>query len=163
MIRSARAAFPIARARSARRAAFARQQDARRAIAQHDGTAGLGQANDRPIAAFEADPARGHEPAHQALEEVLAAVGEHAQQRDAAATRAPRGVRGEHQEPRADHGEQPIWMAVVLAAMAVLGVVASIAAVNWMAEERSPYPARAKRNAGAAVIDCWCVGPCSRF
>jgi hypothetical protein len=51
-------------------------------------------------------------------------------------------------------------VAVVLAAMAVLGVVASIAAVNWMAEERSPDRARAKRKAGAAVKDLerCCVG-----
>ena len=51
-------------------------------------------------------------------------------------------------------------VAVVLAAMAVLGVVASIAAVNWMAEERSPDRARTKRKAGAAVKDLerCCVG-----
>ncbi len=51
-------------------------------------------------------------------------------------------------------------VAIVLGAVATLGVVASIAAVNWMAEDRSEERPRSKRKAGAAVKDLerCCVG-----
>ena len=51
-------------------------------------------------------------------------------------------------------------VAVVLAAIAALGAVASIAAVNWMAEERSPERARPRRKADQAIKDLerCCVG-----
>lgn len=51
-------------------------------------------------------------------------------------------------------------VAIVLGAVATLGVVASISAVNWMAEDRSEERPRSKRKAGAAVKDLerCCVG-----
>ncbi len=51
-------------------------------------------------------------------------------------------------------------VAVVLGAISALGAVASIAAVNWMAEDRSPERPRSKRKADAAVKDLerCCVG-----
>jgi len=51
-------------------------------------------------------------------------------------------------------------VAVVLGAISALGAVASIAAVNWMAEDRSPERQRSKRKADAAVKDLerCCVG-----
>ena len=42
-------------------------------------------------------------------------------------------------------------VAIVLAALAPLGVIASIGAVNFMAEDRSPERGRGRRKAGAAI------------
>lgn len=44
-------------------------------------------------------------------------------------------------------------VAVVFAALAPLGVIASIGAVNFMAEDRSPQRGRSRRKAGAAIKD----------
>jgi hypothetical protein len=44
-------------------------------------------------------------------------------------------------------------VAIVLAALAPLGVIASIGAVNFMAEDRSPERGRGRRKAGAAIKD----------
>lgn len=54
----------------------------------------------------------------------------------------------------------PDPFAVVLPALAALGAVASIAAVNWMAEERTPERSRAKRKAGVALkdLESCCIG-----
>ena len=54
----------------------------------------------------------------------------------------------------------PDPFAVVLPALAALGAVASIAAVNWMAEERTPERSRARRKAGVALKDLenCCIG-----
>jgi hypothetical protein len=54
----------------------------------------------------------------------------------------------------------PDPFAVVLPALSALGAIASIAAVNWMAEERSPERARAKRKAGVALkdLESCCIG-----
>lgn len=47
----------------------------------------------------------------------------------------------------------PDPFAAVLPALAALGAVASIAAVNWVAQERTPDRAKSKRKAGAALRD----------
>ena len=54
----------------------------------------------------------------------------------------------------------PDPFAVVLPALSALGAIASIAAVNWMAEERTPERARAKRKAGVALkdLESCCIG-----
>ena len=54
----------------------------------------------------------------------------------------------------------PDPFAVVLPALSALGAVASIAAVNWMAEERTPERSRAKRKAGVALkdLESCCIG-----
>ena len=54
----------------------------------------------------------------------------------------------------------PDPFAVVLPALSALAAVASIAAVNWMAEERTPERARAKRKAGVALkdLESCCIG-----
>lgn len=54
----------------------------------------------------------------------------------------------------------PDPFAVVLPALSALGAIASIAAVNWMAEERTPERSRARRKAGVALKDLerCCIG-----
>ena len=54
----------------------------------------------------------------------------------------------------------PDPFAVVLPALSALGAVASIAAVNWMAEERTSARAKSKRKAGAALrdLESCCIG-----
>lgn len=54
----------------------------------------------------------------------------------------------------------PDPFSVVLPALSALGAIASIAAVNWMAEERTPERSRAKRKAGAALkdLESCCIG-----
>jgi len=54
----------------------------------------------------------------------------------------------------------PDPFAVVLPALSALGAVASISAVNWKAEERTPERARAKRKAGMALkdLESCCIG-----
>ena len=54
----------------------------------------------------------------------------------------------------------PDPFAVVLPALAALGAVSSIAAVNWVGEERSPGRAKSKRKAGAALrdLESCCIG-----
>jgi hypothetical protein len=49
---------------------------------------------------------------------------------------------------------------VVLPALSALGAIASIATVNWMAEERTPERARTRRKAGVALKDLerCCIG-----
>lgn len=63
-------------------------------------------------------------------------------------------------EERGDTRIAPDPFAVVLPALAALAAVASIAAVNWMAEERTPERARAKRKAGVALkdLESCCIG-----
>lgn len=48
----------------------------------------------------------------------------------------------------------------VLPALAALGAIASIAAINWTAEERTPDRTRAKRKAGTAIreLETCCLG-----
>lgn len=54
----------------------------------------------------------------------------------------------------------PDPFAVVLPALAALGAVASISAVNWKAEDRTPERARTKRKAGVALkdLESCCIG-----
>lgn len=54
----------------------------------------------------------------------------------------------------------PDPFAVVLPALSALGAIASIATVNWMAEERTPERARTRRKAGVALKDLerCCIG-----
>lgn len=54
----------------------------------------------------------------------------------------------------------PDPFSVVLPALSALGAIASIAAVNWMAEERTPERSRAKRKAGVALrdLESCCIG-----
>jgi hypothetical protein len=47
----------------------------------------------------------------------------------------------------------PDPFAAVLPALAALGAIASIAAVNWVAQERTPDRSKAKRKAGIALRD----------
>jgi hypothetical protein len=48
----------------------------------------------------------------------------------------------------------------VLPALAALGAIASIAAINWTAQERTPDRARSKRKAGTAIrdLETCCLG-----
>ncbi len=54
----------------------------------------------------------------------------------------------------------PDPFAAVLPAIAALGAVASIATVNWMAQDKTPERARAKRKAGTALrdLETCCLG-----
>ena len=59
-----------------------------------------------------------------------------------------KGARNEAQdEASTDTRIAPDPFSVVLPALSALGAIASIAAVNWMAEERTPERSRAKRKA----------------
>ncbi len=54
----------------------------------------------------------------------------------------------------------PDPFAAVLPAIAALGAVASIATVNWMAQDKTPERAKAKRKAGTALrdLETCCLG-----
>jgi hypothetical protein len=59
----------------------------------------------------------------------------------------------------------PDPFAVVLPALAALGAIASIAAINWVAQERTPDRPRVKRRAGVALrdLESCCLGLCEIF
>jgi hypothetical protein len=60
----------------------------------------------------------------------------------------------------ADTRLAPDPFAAVLPALAALGAIASMAAVNWVAQERTPDRARGKRKAGIALkeLESCCLG-----
>lgn len=60
----------------------------------------------------------------------------------------------------ADTRIAPDPFAAVLPALAALGAIASIAAINWVAQDKSPDRARAKRKAGSALrdLESCCLG-----
>jgi hypothetical protein len=60
----------------------------------------------------------------------------------------------------ADTRIAPDPFAVVLPALSALGAIASIAAVNWMAQDRTPERSRARRKAGVALkdLESCCIG-----
>lgn len=62
--------------------------------------------------------------------------------------------------PSGDTRIAPDPFAVVLPALSALGAIASIAAVNWMAEDRTPERSRARRKAGVALkdLESCCIG-----
>jgi hypothetical protein len=65
--------------------------------------------------------------------------------------------------PSASEGETrlaPDPFTAVLPALAALGAIASIAAINWTAQERTPDRARSKRKAGTAIrdLETCCLG-----
>ena len=64
-------------------------------------------------------------------------------------------VRGE-----ADMRTAPDPFAVVLPALAALGAIASIAAINWVAQERNVERSRSRRKAGMALrdLESCCIG-----
>ena len=65
--------------------------------------------------------------------------------------------------PTVNEGETrlaPDPFTAVLPALAALGAIASIATINWTAQERTPERARAKRKAGTALrdLETCCLG-----
>jgi len=65
--------------------------------------------------------------------------------------------------PAVNEGETrlaPDPFTAVLPALAALGAIASIATINWTAQERTPERARAKRKAGTALrdLETCCLG-----
>jgi hypothetical protein len=65
--------------------------------------------------------------------------------------------------PRESEGETrlaPDPFTAVLPALAALGAIASIATINWAAQERTPDRSRAKRKAGTALrdLETCCLG-----
>ena len=82
-------------------------------------------------------------------------------------TREPQKIPGKPASPSneapgedADTRIAPDPFAVVLPAMAALGTIASIAAINWVAQERTPDRSRSKRKAGNALrdLESCCMG-----
>lgn len=65
-----------------------------------------------------------------------------------------------NEEAATDTRIAPDPFAVVLPALSALGAIASIATVNWIAEERTPERARARRKAGVALkdLESCCIG-----
>ena len=63
-------------------------------------------------------------------------------------------------DDEADSRIAPDPLAVVLPALSALGAIASIAAVNWMAQERTEHRARPRRKAGLALreLESCCIG-----
>lgn len=66
-------------------------------------------------------------------------------------------------EPSRSDGDQriaPDPFAIVLPAIAALGAISSIAAINWMAQEKTPDRAKARRKAGMALrdLESCCLG-----
>jgi hypothetical protein len=66
-------------------------------------------------------------------------------------------------QPAASEGETrlaPDPFTAVLPALAALGAIASIATINWIAQERTPDRARSKRKAGTALrdLETCCLG-----
>jgi hypothetical protein len=68
--------------------------------------------------------------------------------------------KGGQDDEASDTRIAPDPFAVVLPALSALGAIASIAAVNWMAEDRTPDRSRAKRKAGVALkdLESCCIG-----
>jgi len=66
----------------------------------------------------------------------------------------------QREEVGSDTRIAPDPFAVVLPALSALGAVASISAVNWKGEERSPERSRARRKAGMALrdLESCCIG-----
>ena len=62
--------------------------------------------------------------------------------------------------PTSDTRVPPDPFAAVLPALAALGAVASIAAINWSAQEKTPDRAKTKRKAGMALrdLETCCMG-----
>lgn len=60
----------------------------------------------------------------------------------------------------ADHRIAPDPFALVLPALAALGAISSVAAINWVAHEKTPDRAKARRKAGMALRDLenCCIG-----
>lgn len=73
---------------------------------------------------------------------------------------AKRAEKPQSDEEATDTRIAPDPFTVVLPALSALGAVASIAAVNWMAEERSPERGRVRRKAGVALkdLESCCIG-----
>jgi hypothetical protein len=66
-------------------------------------------------------------------------------------------------QPSSSEGETrqaPDPFTAVLPALAALGAIASIATINWVAQERTPDRARSKRKAGTALrdLETCCLG-----
>jgi hypothetical protein len=63
-------------------------------------------------------------------------------------------------EPAVDTRVPPDPFAAVLPALAALGAVASIAAINWSAQEKTPDRAKTRRKAGMALrdLETCCMG-----
>ena len=63
-------------------------------------------------------------------------------------------------EAETDTRVPPDPFAAVLPALAALGAVASIAAINWSAQDKTPERAKAKRKAGVALrdLETCCMG-----
>ncbi len=66
----------------------------------------------------------------------------------------------EHKGDGGDSRIAPEPFAAVLPALAALGAVASIATVNWMAQDKTPDRAKPKRKAGTALrdLETCCLG-----
>jgi len=71
------------------------------------------------------------------------------------------------QAPKSNDPDEPVSTRIapdpftaVLPALAALGAIASIATVNWVAEEKTPERARSKRKASAALrdLESCCMG-----
>lgn len=60
----------------------------------------------------------------------------------------------------ADSRIAPDPLSVVLPAMSALGAIASIAAINWVGQEKTPDRARSRRKAGVALrdLESCCMG-----
>lgn len=71
----------------------------------------------------------------------------------AAAERDDRRTVEEEQRLAADTRIAPDPFAAVLPALAALGTIASIAAVHWVAQDKTPERAKLKRRAGVALRD----------
>ncbi len=73
------------------------------------------------------------------------------------------GAGGKPSEPALDSNDTriaPDPFSAVLPALAALGAIASMAAINWVAQERTPERAKPKRKAGAALreLETCCLG-----
>lgn len=66
----------------------------------------------------------------------------------------------DNEEDSGDTRMPPDPFSAVLSALAVLGAVASIAAINWAGEEKSDHRKRAKRKVGSALrdLETCCLG-----
>ena len=73
---------------------------------------------------------------------------------------AKRAENKPQEEAATDTRIAPDPYTIVLPALSALGAIASIAAVNWMAEDRTPERSRAKRKAGVALkdLESCCIG-----
>ncbi len=73
---------------------------------------------------------------------------------------AQRAINTDNGSETGDTRISPDPFAVVLPALSALGAIASIAAVNWMAEEQTPERSRSRRKAGVALkdLESCCIG-----